>query len=66
MEEPVVSGMSAFISALTNSTTGITASTFYTILADLVPFLVIMIPVSLSLYFIRKLITGAAKGKVRM
>ena len=58
--------MSAFITALTDSTSGITASTFYSILADLVPFLVIIIPVSLSLYFVRKLITGAAKGKVRM
>lgn len=66
MEEPVASAMSGFVSALTNSTTGITASTFYGVLTDLVPFLVVIIPVALGIYFVRKLIKGSAKAKVRM
>lgn len=64
--EVVATGMSGFITALTNSTSGLSASTFYGVLTDLVPFLVIIIPVSLGLYFVRKLIKGAAKAKVRM
>ena len=41
-ETPVVTtGMSAVISALTNSTTGLTSSTMFGVVADLVPFIVI-------------------------
>lgn len=66
-ETPVVTtGMSAVISALTNSTTGLTASTMFGVVADLVPFIVMIVPVALGVYFLRKLIKGAGKAKVRM
>lgn len=57
--------MSSFITALTG-TNGLTAATFYEVLTDLVPFLVIIVPVALGLHFVRKLIKGASKAKVRM
>lgn len=57
--------MSAFISALTG-TNGISAASFWGVLTDLVPLLVIVIPVALGFYFVRKLIKGTAKAKVRM
>ena len=64
--EPIVSGMQAVISALTNSTTGLTASTMFGVVADLVPFIVMIVPVALGVYFLRKLVKGAGKAKVRM
>lgn len=57
--------MSAVISALTNATTGLTATTFFEVVADLVPFIVVIVPVALGTYFLRKLIKGAGKAKVR-
>ncbi len=66
-ETPVVAnGMEAVISALTNSSTGLTASTMFGVVADLVPFIVMIVPVALGVYFLRKLIKGAGKAKVRM
>ena len=62
----VASGMQAVISALTNSTTGLTASTMFGVVADLVPFIVMIVPVSLGVYFLRKLIKGSGKAKVRI
>lgn len=62
----VAHGMSAVISALTNSTTGLTASTMFGVVADLVPFIVMIVPVSLGVYFLRKLIKGSGKAKVRI
>lgn len=64
--EPSANAMSAVISALTNSTTGLTASTMFGVVADLVPFIVMIVPVALGVYFLRKLIKGAGKAKVRM
>lgn len=62
-ETPVVSGgMDAVISALTTS---LTAETFFSVVADLVPFIVVIVPVALGTYFLRKLIKGAGKAKVR-
>lgn len=58
-----VSGMKAVITALT---TGLTADAFFSVVADLVPFIVVLVPVSLGVYFLRKLIKGAGKAKVRM
>lgn len=63
--EPVTNGMSSVISALTNSTTGLTASTMFGVVADVVPFIVMIVPVALGIYFLRKLVKGAGKGKVR-
>ena len=65
METEVATGMSAVISALTNSTTGITSSTIFGVVADLVPFIVMIVPVALGTYFLRKLVKGAGKAKVR-
>lgn len=61
-----VVGMQAVISALTNSSTGLTSSNFFGVVADLVPFIVMIVPVALGVYFLRKLIKGAGKAKVRM
>lgn len=58
-------GMQAFINALTG-TNGITADSLWGILTNLVPYLVIIVPVALGFYFVRKLIKGTAKAKVRM
>lgn len=65
METPVANGMSSVISALTNSSTGLTASTMFGVVADVVPFIVMIVPVALGIYFLRKLVKGAGKGKVR-
>ena len=66
-ETPVVAdGMDAVISALTNSTTGLTSANFFGVVADLVPFIVMIVAVALGVYFLRKLVKGAGKAKVRM
>lgn len=62
MEGAAATGMDAVITALT---TGLTAETFFTVVADLMPFVVVLVPVSLGVYFLRKLIMGAGKAKVR-
>lgn len=61
----VTNGMSSVVSALTNSTTGLTANTMFGVVAELVPFIVMIVPVALGVYFLRKLIKGAGKAKVR-
>ena len=66
-ETPVVTnGMDSVISALTNASTGLTSSTMFGVVADLVPFIVMIVPVALGVYFLRKLVKGAGKAKVRM
>lgn len=55
--------MSAFITALTG-TSGLTASTFFSVLADVAPFVVLIIPVALGYYVARKLVKGAGHAKV--
>ena len=64
MTETVTNSMSSVISALTNSTTGLTASTMFGVVADLVPFIVMIVPVALGVYFLRKLVRGSGKAKV--
>lgn len=59
--EPVTSSMSAFITALT---AGLTASTFYSVLTDIAPFVIMIVPVALGYYVVRKLIKGAGHAKV--
>lgn len=56
-------GMAAVISALS---TGLTPAVFFGVVADLVPFIIVLVPVSLAVYFLRKLVKGAGKAKVRM
>lgn len=63
--ETTTNAMSSVISALTNSTSGLTANTMFGVVADLVPFIVMIVPVALGVYFLRKLIKGAGKAKVR-
>lgn len=63
MEQPVVAvGMEAVVTALT---TGITADTIFAVVAKVIPFVVTMVPIALGIYFLRKLIKGAGKAKVR-
>lgn len=63
MEGTVATGsMSAVITKLT---TGLTADTFFSVVADLMPFVITLVPIALGLYFLRKLIKGAGKAKVR-
>ena len=54
--------MEAVVSALT---TGLTPATFFGVVADLVPFIIVIVPVALGTYFLRKLVKGAGKAKVR-
>lgn len=54
--------MDAVITALT---TGLTDTVFFNVVADLVPFIIVIVPVALGTYFLRKLIKGAGKAKVR-
>lgn len=62
--EPVVAeGMAAIIEKLV---TALTPDKFFTVVADLVPFIAVLVPVALGVYFLRKLIKGAGKAKVRM
>lgn len=56
-------GMKAVITALTTS---LSADTFFGVIVDIIPFLAIMVPVALGFYFLRKLIKGAGKAKVRV
>lgn len=62
MGEGTATGMTAIISALN---TGISSSTLFGTVAELMPWVITLIIASLGLYFLRKLIKGAAKGKVR-
>lgn len=55
-------GMDAVVSALSS---GITAETIFGVVADVMPFVIVMVPIALGLYFLRKVIKGAGKGKVR-
>lgn len=56
-------GVSGFITALT---TGLTPAAFWDVLTSLAPFIIVIVPVALGFYFVRKLIKGSAKAKVRM
>lgn len=62
MEGQTAVGMSAVINALT---TGLTAEKMFSVVAELVPFIVMIVPVALGVYFLRKLVKGAGKAKVR-
>lgn len=62
MGETTATGMTEVITALTS---GITAETIFAVVADIVPFIVTMVPIALGVYFLRKLVKGAGKAKVR-
>lgn len=57
--------MSDFISAITNSTTGLTSATLWADVSAIVPLLMIVIPFVFALTILRRVIKGTAKGKVR-
>lgn len=59
MEE---TGMSAFWTALTTS---VTADTFWTILAGGLGFIAIAVGVAFGYRFVRRLLSGISKGKVK-
>ena len=63
MGETQLTGMTEVISKLT---TGITSETIFAVVADIMPFVITMIPIALGVYFLRKLVKGAGKAKVRM
>lgn len=56
--------MDAIITALT-AEGGLNATTILAVVADLVPYIIMIVPVALGIYFLRKLVKGTAKGKVR-
>lgn len=60
--EGATGSMTEIISALN---TGITSETLFGTVADLMPWVITLTIASLGLYFLRKLVKGAAKGKVR-
>lgn len=60
--ETAVSSMTEIVTALN---TGITSETLFGTVADLMPWVITLTIASLGLYFLRRLIKGASKGKVR-
>lgn len=60
--EGAATGMEAIITQLT---TGVTATTIFEVVGDVMPFVILLIPVALGLYELRKVIKGAGKAKVR-
>jgi hypothetical protein len=50
---------------VTAITTGLTPTVIYGQITTLVPILILLVPIALGLYFLRKLVKGAAKGKVK-
>lgn len=56
--------MSNVISALIGEN-GLSAASFFGVVKDLMPLVAMLVPVSLGVYFLRKLINGAGKAKVR-
>lgn len=63
LADATVSGsMESVVSQLT---TGVTASTIFGVVSQVMPFVVIMIIVSFGVYELRKVIKGASKGKAR-
>lgn len=60
--ETTAVGMEAIVTQLT---TGITPATIFEVVGDVMPFVIVMIPIALGLYFLRKVVKGAGKAKVR-
>ena len=62
MEGAATGSMSEIVTALN---AGITSETLFGTVADLMPWVITLTIASLGLYFLRKLVKGASKGKVR-
>ena len=56
--------MSSVVTAITGEG-GLQPATFYTETAQLAPLIVLMVPIALGVYFLRKLVKGMGKAKVR-
>lgn len=54
--------MSGVVSQLT---AGITSTTIFAVVADIMPFVITMIPIALGLYLLRKVVKGAGKAKIK-
>lgn len=54
--------MEAVITALV---TKLTPDSFFGVVAQLVPFIALIVPVALGTYLLRKLVKGSGKAKVR-
>lgn len=52
-------------SVVTKLTTGITADTIFAVVAEVMPYVITMVPVALGIYILRRVINGSAKAKVR-
>lgn len=61
-ETAAATGMASVVTKLT---TGLTPDVFFAVLGDVVPFIVLIVPIALGVYFLRKLVKGAGKAKVR-
>lgn len=57
-----VGSMSGVVSQLT---TGITPTTIFAVVADVMPFVITMIPIALGLYLLRKVVKGAGHAKIK-
>lgn len=58
--------MTGFITALTDSTNGISASSFWSELTPMVPLLIILVPFAFGYRILRKSIKGSAKAKANI
>lgn len=58
--------MNAVITALLDSTAGLTAAKMFAVVVDIVPYIVFMVPIALGLYFFRRLVKGTGRGKLKV
>lgn len=58
--------MSDFVTALTNSSTGITGATLWTEVGHVVPLIVIMFTFAFGWYIIKRLLKGGSRGKLKV
>lgn len=61
-EGATTTGMDSIVTKLN---TGISSSTMFSTVESLMPWVITLVIACLGLYFLRKLIKGASKGKVR-
>jgi hypothetical protein len=57
--------MDTVITALTDSTNGITGTNLWSMIGDLVPLIVVLVVFALGLTFLRRAVKGASHGKAR-
>ena len=62
LAEVAAGGMSEIITQLT---TGLTPAVFFGQVKEIMPFVVTMVPISLGLLILRRMVKGAGKAKVR-